>query len=113
MRASAIQSCLCHCYYVLLIVLDVSWALLDVTNGVKRSMCFMSLNPLSKLMLRYYDPYPHFIDEQTLSLGVVMALGQGVSIHKWQVSIPAQSFLAPESLLVTTFNMPASLLVRH
>lgn len=41
-----------------------------------------------------------------------MALGQGVSVHKWQGSIPTQTFLAPESL-VTAFNLQATLLVKH
>lgn len=38
-------------YYDPLILLDVYWVLLGVTNGVRHSTCLMSLNPLKKPML--------------------------------------------------------------
>lgn len=76
-----------------------------VANGVKHSTFLVSLTPLKKPMFRYYFPYPHFRDGQTLSIGVVMALGQG--------SVLTQSFLVSESLLVAAFNLQATLLVQH
>ena len=89
--------------------------LLRVMNGVKHATCFMSLIPLKKPMLWVlsHPPHPHFIGEQTPSRAVVMALGRGVSLKKWQGSTPTQGFLAPENLLVPAISLRATLLLTH